>query len=114
MAIFYRVQKVDNFQMTMKALSLTTLSTSAVFLNFPFSLWKQLGFEFSLRPFSCLSVYREGLDRSPFVLQLFSQMLAEKEENWNAYRKECVERMAELSEVFSGAKALSRVEKNSK
>ena len=39
-------------------------------------------------------------------------MLKEKESKWDNYKKECVERMVELSEVFSGTKPLTRIEKN--
>jgi hypothetical protein len=36
----------------------------------------------------------------------------EKQSKWEKYKKEGVERMMELSEVFSGIKPLTRVEKN--
>ena len=39
-------------------------------------------------------------------------MLASKEDKWDSYKKECIERMEELSEVFLGTKPLTRVEKN--
>eukprot|EP01128_Nolandella_sp_AFSM9_P012702 TRINITY_DN9532_c0_g1_i1.p1 TRINITY_DN9532_c0_g1~~TRINITY_DN9532_c0_g1_i1.p1 ORF type:complete len:1160 (+),score=275.21 TRINITY_DN9532_c0_g1_i1:17-3496(+) len=39
-------------------------------------------------------------------------ILADKETRWNDSRRECVERINELAEVFSGQKALSRVGKN--
>jgi WASH complex subunit strumpellin len=38
----------------------------------------------------------------------------EKQSKWEKYKKEGVERMLELSEVFSGVKPLTRVEKNGK
>jgi WASH complex subunit strumpellin len=38
----------------------------------------------------------------------------EKQNKWEKYKKEGVERMMELSEVFSGTKPLTRVEKNGK
>lgn len=44
--------------------------------------------------------------------ELFKQMLAEKEIKWEQYKKEGAERMQELSEVYSGTKPLTRVEKN--
>jgi WASH complex subunit strumpellin len=47
-------------------------------------------------------------------MYIFQQLLAEKETNWEKYRQEAVERMQELSEVFSGSKPLTRVEKNGK
>ena len=42
------------------------------------------------------------------------QLLLEKQNKWEKYKKEGVERMTELSEVFSGTKPLTRVEKNGK
>lgn len=41
-------------------------------------------------------------------------MLESKKDKWNSYKKECIERMDELGEVFSGTKPLTRVEKNGK
>lgn len=46
------------------------------------------------------------------VLQMFKQMLVEKQQKWEEHKKEGSERMAELGEVFSGTKPLTRVEKN--
>ena len=43
---------------------------------------------------------------------MFTKMLKEKEEKWLAGKSECVGRLQEISEVFSGVKPLSRVEKN--
>ena len=43
---------------------------------------------------------------------MFKVMLREKENKWEKYKQECVERMTELAEVFSGAKPLTRIEKN--
>ena len=43
---------------------------------------------------------------------MFKQLLAEKQQKWQVYQKEAAERMAELGEVFSGTKPLTRVEKN--
>ena len=43
---------------------------------------------------------------------MFKQMLEQKEKKWEGYKKEGSERMAELGEVFSGTKPLTRVEKN--
>ena len=45
---------------------------------------------------------------------MFKQMLGEKESKWEQYKKEGSERMHELSEVYSGTKPLTRVEKNGK
>lgn len=39
-------------------------------------------------------------------------MMSEKQDKWEYYKKEGSERMQELSEVFSGTKPLTRVEKN--
>lgn len=39
-------------------------------------------------------------------------MLVEKQQKWEEHKKEGSERMAELGEVFSGTKPLTRVEKN--
>lgn len=41
-------------------------------------------------------------------------MLADKQNKWEAYKKEGSERVQELSDVFSGTKPLTRVEKNGK
>jgi len=41
-------------------------------------------------------------------------MLGSKKDKWNIYKQECIERMDELSDVFSGTKPLTRVEKNGK
>ncbi|XP_071441255.1 WASH complex subunit 5 isoform X2 [Hetaerina americana] len=46
------------------------------------------------------------------VKEMLKQLLAEKQQRWENYKKESVERMQELSDVFSGAKPLTRVEKN--
>lgn len=43
---------------------------------------------------------------------MFKKMLEEKKDKWEAHKKEGMERMTELSEVFSGTKPLTRVEKN--
>lgn len=53
----------------------------------------------------------------PFIflcVQLFKKLLDEKQQKWEAYKKEGSERMTELGEVFSGTKPLTRVEKNGK
>ena len=46
------------------------------------------------------------------VLQMFKKLMDEKQEKWESYKTEGSERMAELGEVFSGTKPLTRVEKN--
>lgn len=43
---------------------------------------------------------------------MFEVLLREKQNKWEEYKKEASERMAELGEVFSGTKPLTRVEKN--
>lgn len=40
------------------------------------------------------------------------QLLSEKQNKWETYKKECVDRMNELSDVFSGTKPLTRIDKN--
>ncbi|KAM9308792.1 WASH complex subunit 5 [Gastrophryne carolinensis] len=48
-----------------------------------------------------------------FILkEMFKQMLSEKQTKWELYKTEGSERMAELADVFSGVKPLTRVEKN--
>lgn len=48
-----------------------------------------------------------------FLLKdMFRNLLAEKEDDWNKLKTEGSGRMSELSEVFSGATPLARVEKN--
>lgn len=46
------------------------------------------------------------------VQEMFKHLLAEKDNNWESYKREGSERMKELSEVFSGTKPLTRIEKN--
>uniref|UniRef100_A0A1B6MUI7 WASH complex subunit strumpellin n=2 Tax=Graphocephala atropunctata TaxID=36148 RepID=A0A1B6MUI7_9HEMI len=46
------------------------------------------------------------------VKDLFKTLLTEREEKWGKCRREAEERMAELAEVFSGTKPLTRVDKN--
>ena len=43
---------------------------------------------------------------------MFRKMLEEKREKWEEHKKEGSERMQELSDVFSGTKPLTRVDKN--
>ena len=43
-----------------------------------------------------------------------SLLLTEKFDRWTANRKEAVERLVELADVFSGTMPLTRVEKNGK
>ena len=45
---------------------------------------------------------------------MFKQMLQDKQNKWEQCKKEGSERVAELGEVFSGTKPLTRVEKNGK
>ena len=45
-------------------------------------------------------------------IQMFKQMLAHKQDQWEKHKIEGVERMEELSEVFSGTKPLTRIQKN--
>ncbi len=46
------------------------------------------------------------------IKRMFKQLLAEKVSHWTKLRSECESRMDELSDVFSGVKPLTRVEKN--
>lgn len=46
------------------------------------------------------------------VRETFRILLTEKRSKWLLCKKECIERLTELADVFSGAKPLSRVEKN--
>lgn len=46
------------------------------------------------------------------VKELFKKMLSEKQEKWERNKKESVERIDELADVFSGVKPLTRVQKN--
>ena len=67
----------------------------------------------------CLTLYHR-LSNYPvlfyltFILQLFRHMLDAKKDKWEDNKKECSERIQELSDVFSGTKPLTRVEKNGK
>lgn len=49
-----------------------------------------------------------------FSFQIILLLLAEKQDRWMANRKEAVERLIELADVFSGTVPLTRVEKNGK
>lgn len=46
------------------------------------------------------------------VREIIKEVLVEKENRWNKYRQEAAERVADLSEVFSGTNALMKIEKN--
>ncbi|OXA51094.1 WASH complex subunit strumpellin [Folsomia candida] len=46
------------------------------------------------------------------IKELFRKLLSEKRDRWNNYKIEANERIKELSEVFSGTKPLSRIERN--
>lgn len=48
------------------------------------------------------------------ILLILPQLLTEREEKWVKCKQEAGERMAELAEVFSGTKPLTRVDKNGK
>ncbi|XP_052274369.1 WASH complex subunit 5-like isoform X2 [Dreissena polymorpha] len=65
--------------------------------------------------YSPLHVFELLLNTAQFefkLKELFKQMLADKQMKWEAYKKEGSERIQELSDVFSGTKPLTRVEKN--
>ncbi|XP_047110859.1 LOW QUALITY PROTEIN: WASH complex subunit 5 [Schistocerca piceifrons] len=62
-----------------------------------------------------LQVFELLLNTAEFELKikdLFKHLLLEKHNKWDSYKMEGRERMQELSEVFSGTKPLTRVEKN--
>ncbi|XP_067001738.2 WASH complex subunit 5 [Anabrus simplex] len=64
--------------------------------------------------YSPLQVFELLLNTAQFELKikdLFKQLLMEKQNKWEKCKKESVERVMELSEVFSGTKPLTRVEK---
>ena len=46
------------------------------------------------------------------VRETFRNLLTDKRSNWLHCKSECVERLTELADVFSGSKPLTRVEKN--
>jgi WASH complex subunit strumpellin len=46
------------------------------------------------------------------VRETFRTLLTEKRANWLRCKNECMERLTELADVFSGAKPLTRVDKN--
>lgn len=61
------------------------------------------------------AVFELLLNTAQFELKLkemFKQMLAQKQSQWEKHKTEGVERMDELSEVFSGTKPLTRIQKN--
>ncbi|KAJ8877566.1 hypothetical protein PR048_022021 [Dryococelus australis] len=65
--------------------------------------------------YSPQQVFELLLNTGQFELKLkemFKQLLAEKENKWEKFKKEGVERLTELADVFSGTKPLTRVEKN--
>lgn len=65
--------------------------------------------------YNALSVFQLLLETGQFEFQLkemFKQMLGEKQDKWELYKKEGSERIQELSDVFSGTKPLTRVERN--
>ncbi len=64
-----------------------------------------------------LTVFELLLDTAELELNVretFRNLLTEKRTNWLRCKSECVDRLTELADVFSGAKPLSRVEKNGK
>jgi WASH complex subunit strumpellin len=62
-----------------------------------------------------LQVFQLLLNTAEFELKVketYKQLLNDKQEKWQHYKKESFERITELAEVFSGTKPLTRVEKN--
>ena len=45
-------------------------------------------------------------------MQLLRKMLDQRVQRWEEFKKECEERLVELSDVYSGRKPLMRIEKN--
>jgi WASH complex subunit strumpellin len=68
----------------------------------------QLGFD----PRSLLQFLLNTAQFEFLMKEMFKKLLKEKQEKWEYYKKEASERMAELGDVFSGTKPLTRVEKN--
>ncbi|XP_020897630.1 WASH complex subunit 5 [Exaiptasia diaphana] len=65
--------------------------------------------------YSPRGVFELLLNTAQFELKLkdmFKLMLSQKQGNWEKNKKEGIDRMDELSEVFSGTKPLTRIEKN--
>lgn len=65
--------------------------------------------------YNALEVFELLLNTGQFELKvkdIFKNLLTEKDNNWEKYKKEGADRMNELSEVFSGTKPLTRIEKN--
>ncbi|XP_037498148.1 WASH complex subunit 5 [Rhipicephalus sanguineus] len=62
-----------------------------------------------------LTVFQLLLHTAQFELklkELFQHLLSVKHDKWNSMKKESTEHLKELSEVYSGTKPLTRVEKN--
>lgn len=65
--------------------------------------------------YNALELFELLLNTGQFELKLkdlFKKLLTDKEINWEKFKTECVDRMNELSDVFSGTKPLTRIEKN--
>ncbi|KAL1469448.1 hypothetical protein MTO96_025056 [Rhipicephalus appendiculatus] len=59
-----------------------------------------------------LTVFQLLLHTAQFELKLKEHLLSVKQDKWNSMKKESTEHLKELSEVYSGTKPLTRVEKN--
>ncbi|GLV32181.1 Strumpellin [Carabus blaptoides fortunei] len=65
--------------------------------------------------YNALELFELLLNTAQFELkvkEMFKHLLAEKDNNWENYKKEGSDRMNELAEVFSGTKPLTRIDKN--
>lgn len=65
--------------------------------------------------YNALELFELFLNTAQFELkvkEMFKHLLAEKDNNWENYKKEGSDRMNELAEVFSGTKPLTRIDKN--
>ncbi|OQR75271.1 WASH complex subunit strumpellin-like [Tropilaelaps mercedesae] len=68
-----------------------------------------------LQKHDALRLFKLLLSTAEFEHKLkerFQKLLRQKDEKWTALRKESSERLHELSEVYSGSKPLTRIEKN--
>lgn len=62
-----------------------------------------------------LLVFELLLDTAELELNMreaFRNLLQEKQNTWTRAKHECIERLTELADVFSGTKPLTRIEKN--
>ncbi|XP_070556885.1 WASH complex subunit 5-like [Ptychodera flava] len=75
-------------------------------------LREQLIFDSKFNPQQLFTLLLNTSQLELNLKEMFRHMLTNKQKQWEAYKKEGSERMQELSEVYSGSKPLTRVEKN--